>query len=359
MFSLISCENDEGLAIDLKETVNQNNALANIQQEKVVVSENGYLVFKDQTAYNHISSLVEKMDDQEFLNWEQSLGFLSAQTFLNNVDAQVEKIETLSQFETLKSRYSGKLIFTDDGDIKLPFYATAWSRVLSPEGIMKIGDMLYSFSEDKEISIVDGKYEDIEKAYENFADTTKVKIFYPYKSKDNLKSSTTQLEGNTVYSDDGKSKLTYDLQLISFYYTGYGFSTVYYTEVGYELKFNMLQKRKNWLGIWYTNIAKYYVDDYYFNFMYRKLVKTILIPTGTGGYVEGYIEDPFVYSSVSIASQNTETGNGAFLQIFYYYACDLGYYSQIDFDVYDLDFKFWSSGIGSGKAVTFNKSYSF
>lgn len=325
----------------------------------VSVDKNGFLVFTDQTAYNHISSLVDKMDDQEFLKWEQSLGFLSAQTFLNNVEAEVEKIETLSQFVTLKNKYSGKLIFTDDGDIKLPFYATAWSRVLSPEGIMKIGDMLYFFSEDKEISIVDGKYEDIEKAYENPADTAIVRTFYPYKSKDNLKSTTTTLESKTVYSDDGKSKLTYDLQLISFYYTGYGFSTVYYTEVGYELKLTMIQKRKNLLGIWYTNQTVYSISDFYFNFMYRKLAKTILIPTGNGGYIEGYIDNPYVYSNVSIPYKEVESGIGAFLRIFYYYAYDLGYYSQIDFDVYDLDVTFWSRGIGSNNAVTLNRTYSF
>jgi hypothetical protein len=199
----------------------------------VSLDKNGFLVFKDQATYRKISSLVDSMNDQEFLNWEQSLGFLSAQTFISNVDAEVEKLETLSQFETLKSKYSGKLIFTDDGDINLPFYATAWSRILSPEGIMKIGDMLYKFDQEKEVAIAGGKYEDINKSDINHKDNEKVKVFYPFKKEDNLKSTIIDQEGGTVYSSDRKSKLWYSRQLISFYYSGYGLTNIYYTEVGY------------------------------------------------------------------------------------------------------------------------------
>jgi len=328
----------------------------------VSVDNNGFLVFKDQAAYRQISSLVDSMNDQEFLNWEQSLGFLSAQTFLSKVDAEVEKLETLSQFETLKNKYSGKLIFTNDGDIKLPFYATAWSRILSPEGIMKIGDMLYKFDQEKEVAIADGKYEDITKSAVNYTDNEKVKVYYPFKREDNLKSTVTHLLEGTQYSSDEKSKLEYDLQLINFYYKGYGASSVYYTEVGYQLRFELTQKRKNIIGIWYKNETVYNINDIHLNYKYTT-INEFKIGSDTDGLatvghinsdgtITTTVEDFCTYvdeNQPNILSDETNTG--IYWNIFDYYACELGSYPQIVFKILDFDFLFTSRGIGWEKAV--------
>ncbi|MCF8360868.1 MAG: hypothetical protein K9H26_19105 [Prolixibacteraceae bacterium] len=80
------------------------------QTEELTVSENGFLIFKDQECYNRISNALDKMTDDEFIAWENKIGFVSAQTFLNNVYLEVEELENLSQFEDLKQKYSDKLV---------------------------------------------------------------------------------------------------------------------------------------------------------------------------------------------------------------------------------------------------------
>lgn len=334
----------------------------------VSVDKNGFLIFKDQATYRQISSLVDSMNDQEFLNWEKSIGFLSAQTFISNVDAEVEKLETLSQFETLKNKYSGQLIFKDDGDIKLPFYATAWSRILSPEGIMKIGDMLYKFDQEKEVAIAGGKYEDITKTDINYTDNEKVKVFHPYKKEDNLKSTVEPLLGGTEYSSDGKSRLTYSLQLINFYYKGYGASNVYYTEVGYQLKMDLTQKRKNFIGIWYKNETVYYINDIHLNLKYTTINKTgsntdgletVITINMNDGTRSTQIVDICTYVDQIIPDiESGETNDGVTWDIFYYYAYDTGSYPQIVFKIFDFDVRFWSRGLGWENAVNIsNWSY--
>jgi hypothetical protein len=245
----------------------------------VSVDKNGFLVFKDQTVYQKSSSLIDSMTDLEFQNWEQQIGFLSAQTFLDNVDKEFSMIENQVQYDNFKIKYSGKLIFTDEGDVNLPFYATAWSRVLSPEGIMKIGDVLYKFDEEKQISIIGGQYEDTKKIFSSSLDTSLVKIFYLNKNNDNnesYKSTTVPLDNKVIISRDGESKLTYSLQLINFYYNGYGSTgqiigggAYKYTTVGYELKFTLLQKRKGIFNNWYKNTTKYYLKDFYLTLFHK------------------------------------------------------------------------------------------
>ncbi len=326
----------------------------------VYVDDKGFLVFSSQSVYQESSSLIDSMTDQEFLNWEQQIGFLSAQTFLNNAEKEMSMIENLVQYDNFKNKYSGKLIFTEEGDVNLPFYATAWSRVLSPEGIMKIGDVLYRFDKEKQITIIGGQYEDAMKTYENSVDTSVVRLFYPNRNhnNDNYKSTTIQLIKENIYSRDGKSKLEYELQVINFYYCGYGSTgsqitdLLLYTQAGYEVRFKMLQKRKNILGIWYKNETKYYIKDINFSSRHRELVQPMRVPQGNGQYLILYTQGD-IYNNISVAYlESSETNNGANARFFYYQNSIEGRHPQIDFEICDFDITFWSRGFETDEAIT-------
>ena len=107
--------------------------------------ESDYLVFKDFETYARISDKLDFMNQTQFDEWEKEIGFFSASSLLNEVYSKLEIEESEENYQKIKAEYDGKLIFTSDKDILLPFYATAWQKVLNPKGEMKIGQTLYKF----------------------------------------------------------------------------------------------------------------------------------------------------------------------------------------------------------------------
>jgi hypothetical protein len=327
--------------------------------EDVKLDKNGFLVFKDQSTYTEISSLVDKMNDQEFLEWEKSLGFQSAQTFRSIVDAQIENMKTKEEYEKLKQEFSYKLIFEDDGSVRLPFYATAWDRVLNVDGIMKIGNKLFKFEKDRELIINNGEIEDLKDINSLLKDKDRVNEFYPLIEINKSALKTLQwgtLYGNTVYSTDRKSRLIYSLQLISFNYKGYGVTNppVYYTEAGFEFKLNLQQERNGLFG-WYNNETLYYFGntshhleyfqpEHWYNYYYNNV---FIERRKIGGeHVVEYKTFPY--------SEWGETRYGCTYTFHYYYFVDQYDWSFVEPQIFNFTCTFNSRGVDKQTTITYS-----
>ena len=86
-----------------------------------VYVENGYLVFKDFDTYAKVSDKLDLMSKSEFENWEKEIAFFSAIYLLNEVYSKLEIEESEENYKKIKAEYDGKLFFTSDNDILLPF----------------------------------------------------------------------------------------------------------------------------------------------------------------------------------------------------------------------------------------------
>ncbi len=305
-----------------------------------VYVENGYLVFKDYESYEKITNELDLMDDIQIDNWEKNIGFHSARSFICKVYEKLENINTLDGFYNLKKEYQDRLIFTEDNDILLPFYATAWESVLNPKGEMKIGHTLYKFDKDREIMIMNGTKEDLDNLSNIISDTSKVKVFYPTKN-DLLKS----VQWGTLMSgtewNGSKMKLDWSYQLVSLYYYGTGYGSTYYTEKGFELKHWMRQKRKKW-G-WHYNKTKYYMRSMNLHIEFYRDYNNLW------GWTNKYVYNQSIPDYTS-----SETKYGCTYRFLRYYDVVPGYQPQVNPEIYSNNFTFWSRGIDYNNRKTIN-----
>ena len=327
-----------------KEELTDRQLMDEVQPQEVVQPdvyvEDDYLVFKDIETYSKISDELDLMTEEEFFVWEKELGFFSARSLLNEVYTKLDEEESEENYQRVKNEYSDQLIFTSDRDIKLPFYATAWDKVLNPKGVMKIGHTLYKFDSEKEIMIMDGSASDLKSLDKIANDTTKVKVFYPHKNNQ-LKS----VQWGSLISGSpqiGNFRLEYNYQLISLYYTGYGYGSTYYTENGFELKHWMRQKRKK---IWWSyNKTQYYMINMNLHIEFWKMYEGV------------YIYPKFVYNQNIPDYTSPETTQGCTYLFMRYYDVLPGYYSQVIPEIYNNNFTFWSNGWDYSNRITITYS---
>jgi hypothetical protein len=347
---IISCENKDEFQITDSTVNEQKEQVLSEQKEDVILSENGYLIFKDQESYNKISGLLDKMTDNEFISWEKKMGFQSAQTYLSLVKDQIENLKTLDEFKLLKQKYSNKLVFEEDGSVRLPFYATAWDRVLTVDGVMKIGNKLFKFEKDRELIIKKGDIEDLKDINSLVKDKDRVKEFYPLVeiNKSTLKSlQWGTLMGYTIYTGKGigDSRLTYSLQLISFNYKGYGVTNppVFYTEAGFQFKLDLLQERKGILG-WYNNETMYYFHNVsqHIEYYLPHLISAIWSPH-------------VVVENKSFPDATWgETKYGCTYTFHYYYFVGESNWSFVEPQIYNFNCTFCSRGVGAEQTINYS-----
>jgi hypothetical protein len=329
----------------------------------VSLSNDGYLIFKDQNSYLEISEKIDRMTDDEFLLWEKSIGFYSAQTLLSIVNEKIENLKSIEEYEDLKQEYSEKFIFEEDGSVRLPFYATAWNRVLTIDGVMKIGDKLYKFDKEKEIIVNNGEKKDLENITLLEKDTSRVYIFYP--NQEINKSSNKSLAWGSLMSNMvktgnkiGDSRLSYSLQLISFNYKGYGVTNppVYYTEAGFQFKLDLYQERKGLFG-WFLNETMYYFSDGTYHIEYNEPER----------WVNVYVNDVFIgrkkYGGNHVIEIKSfpddtygETKHGCSYTFYKYYFVDEYSWSFVEPQIFNFELSFYSRGIGSENKVTLTYS---
>ena len=322
------------------------------QKENIVLSSEGYLMFKNHEVYDSINKMVDKMTNEEFITWEDQSGFTSAQTYLLNACDELDSAQTVEEYNEIKKKYSENLFFEEDGSIKLPFYATAWSRILNVEGIMKVGNVLFKFDNEKEYMIFDGETEDINNLDILSEDTTKVRIYEPGKStKINSAKLKSAIAGEwnfpTIISDNGKKRLKGSVQTIINYYTGYGLTSTYYTEMWLEFKLEMLQEAKSLFNKWSPNKTVYCINCFDLHYEYYKHGSANNNTGPTGSYTWG---DLVVYNDYIGEQQcSAEMKGTCVLSMIDYYECTRGYHPQTDLYIYRLDLNLWSRGVGYDK----------
>ncbi len=313
------------------------------QKKDIILSKEGFLIFRNHHVYDSINNMVDQMTNEEFFAWENELGFVSAYTFILKVHEELDLAKTIDEYEIKKDMYSDKLIFSNDGSIILPFYATGWSRVLNIDGIMKIGKTLFKFDAEKEYMIFDGDKEDVENLAFIINDTSKVRIYDPQ----NFTASKSAIAGKFVfpnrYNEDRNRRLSSSLQTVINYYTGYGYTTTYYTEMWLEFKLVMLQEAKGLFGGWSPNKTVYRVSNLDLHYEYNEHGPYNNNTAPTGNYEWG---DLIVYDNYIGEQQSSAEIKGTCVyQMLDYYDCTHGYHPKTNFYIYNLDIDFWSRGI--------------
>jgi hypothetical protein len=262
---------------------------------------------------------------------------------------------------SLQQQFSDKLVFESDGTIRLNFYATAWDRVLNVDGVMKIGNTLHKFEKDRQIIIKDGIEEDLADINLIVNDSSKVRVFYPNREINNEYLKSIQwgvIESGTIATgtSNGDSKLIYELQLISFNFTGYGYSTIQYTEAGFHIRLRLDQYRRS-LWVWSMNKTRYEFRDHSHRIEYTEPWKAIRVYYN-GVYSHTRIEGGAHINSVESLPDYTspETNQGNRWTLYYYYFCDAYEWTHVEPQIHCLNFTFWSRGIGYNLRKTINYS---
>ncbi|MFV0266865.1 MAG: hypothetical protein ACK5HT_07000 [Draconibacterium sp.] len=168
-----------------------------------VYSENGYLVVKNYEAADSLRMMLQNQSLEEQSNWDNKMGLKSAKIFRAKAS---DKLAGYEDYDKAK-KYAEELVEEGyfnmaDSSLCYPFNNYTWDCILNKDGIIKIGDVLYCFQRDAQITIIDGKLKTLSQFLNNpgSCDSALVKI-YPYQT---LKSTIPTKYG-TVKSETKKS----------------------------------------------------------------------------------------------------------------------------------------------------------
>jgi len=307
------------------------------------VSVNGdYLEFKSKEVYDSIRKALDQMEYSDFVKWEKSLGFKSAYTWKKEFENSLETISSINEFSAIVKKYSDKLVFDENQIIRYKFYAESLDRILSIGGFVKIGKSLYKFTENDELISYDGSMVRIENALNGLKSVQNDDLLFKYSSKDNLKSTDDiVLEGLKTIDD---RRLLYSLHRIVYssiqgvdVYTG---AIIYVW--GYGLNLTMRQQKYSWFfGYDWRNMrASYYVRD-------------VFIDWYEFGTNKPYYVGSLSNRDFSITSDEVKYW---FVDINYReYYCGWGAW----FICNQLDFSFYSSGIGADNQISIHLAQPF
>ena len=202
-----ACQQDELEVDPAGETV--------LQEKPDIYLEEDYLVFKNSEI---VENTLNGLNDQSFeakQQWEKQFSFKSAMTYRNEASNKLEAMENLATAEKFISELVSKGYFSmQDSCLSYPFFNISWESVLSPTGLVKIGDVLYCFKKDKEIMVRDGNKSTLTR-YLNHkeVDNETVKVFGFLKTK----SSPTNF-GNLGHVEGRRDLNYYHRLLVSFLY---------------------------------------------------------------------------------------------------------------------------------------------
>ncbi|VAW12849.1 hypothetical protein MNBD_BACTEROID01-172 [hydrothermal vent metagenome] len=300
-----------------------------------VYAENGHLVFKSKKIFDSLRVIIEKFDYLERINWENSLGFESATITKNIAEKEALELNDKEDKKNFKLKYSQNFNITENIDLRYKFYATGLEDILNIEGVVKIENSIYKFTNDEEYIIFSGdenKLQQIESGLKSaYVDDKDIFVFEPYKDKNKLKSTDILVGGTKTVSI---RRLIYSLEK-------YVFSTIVgfdpYTgtatyKAGYELTLVMNQEKHHWYG-WTNNEASYNIQNQYIDWSEIGVVPN---PGYTGGFSDIYIGSTRNTIKLHYVSKT-------------YYANTPIYY---DFALSYFRATFWSSGIMEANKVT-------
>lgn len=177
-----------------------------------VYSENGYLVLKDFETADHLRKLLQNKSLEEQFIWENQIGLKSAKMFRAQAS---DKLAGYEDFDNAK-KYAEQLVKEGyynmkDSSLCYPFSDYSWDCVLNKDGLIKIGNVLYCFQKDAQISVIDGSEKTLSQFLSNPEswDTTLVQVRSYPKLKSTLPTDYGTVASTTVYSEGGGVRWTF------------------------------------------------------------------------------------------------------------------------------------------------------
>lgn len=171
-----------------------------------VYLEGDYLVVKSFEAIDSLQKTLQNKSLEEQSSWENQLGLKSAKTFRAQASDKLAGFTNLQQAETyakelVKDGYFSMI----DSSMRYPFYNYSWDCVLNKNGVIKIGDVLYCFQKDAQISIIDGKVKTLNQFLNKpeSCDKALVKVYSFPKLKSTTPSNYGLVASKRTYSDGG------------------------------------------------------------------------------------------------------------------------------------------------------------
>ncbi len=150
--------------------------------------KDGYLVFKSIDILDSVANVMNKVSDEEQLLWEESMEFESARSYRAKLNNEIFSTEIYSVFLEKSSKAAAEGYFNStDTCMDYPFSIYSWASVINKDGIVGIGDYLYSFDKYGETVVYKGNLELLNKTKEGEELSEKYKII---QYKELLKSST-------------------------------------------------------------------------------------------------------------------------------------------------------------------------
>ena len=233
-----------------------------------VYYENDYLVVKNFQAVDSLKKTLQNKSLEEQSRWENQLGLKSAKMFRAQASDKLAEYTNQQQAETYAKELIKDGYFSmKDSSMCYPFYNYSWDCVLNKNGVIKIGDVLYCFQKDAQISIIDGKVKTLNQFLSNpkSSDTALVKVYSFQKLKSTLTLPTNYGEyaWNRGYSGGGGVRWTFTFRydpvtMVMYDAGGNGFTV----QIGlkYYLYFHCEKKRTFGWGdssdiFWYQRIS--------------------------------------------------------------------------------------------------------
>jgi hypothetical protein len=171
-----------------------------------VYLENDYLVVKNFEAVDSLKKTLQNKSLEDQSRWENQLGLKSAKIFRAQASDKLAGYTNQQQAETYAKELVKEGYFSmKDSSMCYPFCNYLWDCIMNKNGVIKIGDVLYCFQKDAQISIIDGKGKTLNQFLNNpkSCDTALVKVYTYPKLKSTTPTNYGQVGSNTMYSAGG------------------------------------------------------------------------------------------------------------------------------------------------------------
>lgn len=179
-----------------------------------VYFEDGYLVVQNFETADSLRIMLQNKSIEEQFSWGNQMGLKSAKVFRAQASDKLAGFENLADAKNYAKELIKEGYFNmTDSSLCYPFNNYIWDCILNKNGIIKIGDILYCFQKDAQISIIDGNEKTLNQFLSNpeSCDTSLVKIYSYEKLKSTLPTNYGAVKSITKKSDGGGVRWTLSL----------------------------------------------------------------------------------------------------------------------------------------------------
>lgn len=133
-----SCSNNE--LINESSSLQQTKSI-NPDNRPYWVTEDGALRFLSVDSYFSLCDSLNKLSDNEFVNWENQIAFFSYRTASSEAIAKIEEAEGTSLYGELLKKYSNLFYVIGDSVISPKIEAQSYRNIVNLEGVFYIGEI--------------------------------------------------------------------------------------------------------------------------------------------------------------------------------------------------------------------------